>query len=507
MLPVYEVMARDWAAADSVAPVLLALPIIVPLLVAGVAALAGWRRSLGWVTLGASVVIGLGGVAASVVTVDGAAMTAGPLRADALSAVMLLILGVVAVVANWAGIYYIDAELRAGRSNPRQARIYGGGVPLFLAAAALAVLAGNLGVLWIAVEAMTAATAFLIGSAGTRASWEAKWKYVVITSIGLAVAGLGMVLVYVAAGNGSMIEHRSLDWAYLSAHADQLDAGVLRIAFPLLLIGFGTAAGLVPLYSWIPDAHGQAPAPVSALMSGCLLSVAVYALLRWHRIVAAGLDTGFVRALLIAVALASLAVAVSMVIAQRDYLRLLAYSSMQYMALAVFGLAIGTPIAVAAALLHLLGHGLGKAILFCGAGQLSAPGGSTEFADLRGMLSRHPAAAGASALALAALLGFPPFSPFASMHTLLNAGMDSGLVAATAVVAAAVVVLFIAVAARVTPMFFGSAGQSGASSASSTSRAQIAPLVVGLIGLALLGILSFPLQHLLMTAGSIVVER
>lgn len=506
MLPVYEVVARDWTATDSAAPMVLLLPVLVPLLVAG-AALAGWRRSLGWMTVGTSLVIGLGGVAAAVITSDGSTVTAGPLRADALTAVMLLIIGGVAVVATWAGIYNLHAHQQAARSTPQQVRIYGAGVPLFLAAAALAVLAGNLGLLWIAMLAMTVATAFLIGSSRTRASWEAQWKYVVIVSVGLALAGLGTVLVYAAAAHGSMIEHRSLDWASLSAHAAQLDPGVLRLATPLLLIGFGTAAGLVPLHSWLPDAHGQAPAPVAALMSGCQLPVAVYALLRWHRVVAAGLDTGFLRALLIAIALASLLFAMSMVIAQRDYLRLLAYSSMQYMALAVFGLAIGTPLAVAAALLHLLGHGLGKAVLFCGAGQLTGPCGSTEFDDLRGMLSRHPAAAGVSALALAALLGFPPFSPFASMHTLLNAGMDSGLMAATAVVAAAMVVLFIAVAARVTPMFFGSAGQSAEPQPVVTGRAQSVPLVLGLVGLALLGVLSFPLHDLLITAGTMVVER
>ncbi|MGZ4543743.1 MAG: proton-conducting transporter transmembrane domain-containing protein, partial [Mycobacteriaceae bacterium] len=203
----------------------------------------------------------------------------------------------------------------------------------------------------------------------------------------------------------------------------------------------------------------------------------------------------------------SLVIAASMLLAQKDYMRLLAYSSMQYMALAVFGLAVGTPIAVAATLLHLLGHGLGKAILFCGAGQICAQEGSTEFAHLRAILSRHPTVAGISALALAALLGFPPFSPFASMHTLLSAGLDSGLTIPTVLVATTIVVIFIAVVARVTPMFFSPAPQAVALPYLSSSRAQIAPLVVGLIGLALLGTLSFSLQHLLMTAGMIVTGR
>lgn len=498
----HESLTADWTAGNG-APVLLSLPIIVPLLAGAAAALIGWRRGPAWMTVGASAAIALCGVATAVATVDGSVISAGPLRADALSAIMLLTVGVVAVVATWAGIYHIDADMNAGRSDPRRARFYGMGVPLFLASASLAVLAGNLGVLWTAIEAMTILAAFLIGLAGTRTSWEAKWKYVVIASVGLALACVGTVLVYVAATTG----HRSLDWAYLSMHAAQLDRGVLRIAFPLLLIGFGAMAGLVPLHSWLPDAHGQAPAPVSALMSGCLLSVAVYALLRYHSVVMVSLGPGFLRVVLLAVALASLVIAASMLLAQRDYMRLLAYSSMQYMALAVFGLAVGTPIAVAATLLHLLGHGLGKAILFCGAGQICAREGSTEFAHLRAILSRHPTVAGISALALAALLGFPPFSPFASMHTLLSAGLDSGLTIPTVLVATTIVVIFIAVVARVTPMFFSPAPQAAALPYLSSSRAQIAPLVVGLIGLALLGTLSFSLQHLLMTAGMIVTGR
>lgn len=508
VLAEYGLAAHERVPLDPItASSLLWLPILVPMLAACVI-LVGRHRGLGWSTVGASVMITLTGVVAAVVTSDGSTLTTGPLRADALTAVMLLIIGAAAIVATWSGM--IDnpaAHQESNEGRQRHVHMCRAGVPLLLASASAAVLAGNLGLLWMALLAMTVATTFLIGTAGTRTAWEAQWKYLVLVSIGLALAGLGTVMVYLAAAAVPTGAHRSLEWVFLASHTAQLDPGVVRMATPLLLIGFGAAAGLVPLHSWLPDAQSRAPGPVAALISGCYLPVAMYALLRWNRVVATDSTTGFLRVLLLVVAVGSLVFAVSMVIAQRDYLRLLAYTSMQYMALAVFGLAIGTPLAVAAVLLHLFGHGLAKAVLFCGAGQLAAPGGSTSFEDLHGVLRRNPAAAGISALALAALLGFPPFSPFASLHALLDAGISSGLAVITVVVATTVVILFISVAAKLIPMFFGAAGQPGDQPPAILGRAQNAPLVLGLTGMALLGIFSFPLHDLLMTAGELVVER
>src|SRR5664280_2666135 len=302
----------------------------------------------------AAAVILTGGVLAGMATIDGSVLRiGGMLRADALSAVMLLVIGAVAVIATWAGVSYIEQELATGHTDARGARRYAVLVPLFLAAMVLAVLASNLGVLWAAVEATTIVTAFLVGHRGTRASLEATWKYVIICSVGIALAYLGTVLVYYASQQAGVDGHGSLDWAVLVSHGDQLDPGVMRIAVALLVLGLGTKAGLVPMHSWLPDAHSQAPAPVSALMSGVLLSVAVYALLRYRVIAVAALDPRFVRTLLLAVALASLALAASMLLAQRDYKRLLAYSSIEHMGLVVLGVAVGTPLAVAALLLHI----------------------------------------------------------------------------------------------------------------------------------------------------------
>jgi len=512
----------------------LIAPLLAPLLAGTAAALLGWRRAVAWSAVAASVVILASGVLAAVATTDGSVLVVGDLlRADALTAVMLIVIGGVAVIATWSGVSYIDQELAAGHTDARGAGRYGLLVPLFLAAMVLAVLAGNLGVLWASIEATTIVTAFLVGHRGGRKAVEATWKYVIICSVGIALAYLGTVLVYYASQHSGMGSQGSLDWTVLVAHADRLDPGVMRVAFALLVLGFGTKAGLVPMHSWLPDAHSQAPAPVSALMSGVLLSVAVYALLRYRVIAVAALGPGFVRSLLLVAALASLALAASMLIAQRDYKRLLAYSSIEHMGLVVLGAAVGTPLAVAALLLHILGHGLAKSVLFCGSGQILALEGTTQISGVRGLLARRPVLAGTFALGLAALLGLPPFSLFVSELALARAAADAGLGWAIAVALVLLLVVFVAIASHGAGMLLGrppavtappgagpaTAPVPTAAAVSSvltmtqvrpqalapvrSAAAGVAPLVTGLAVLAVLGVVAWPLDQLLHAAALI----
>lgn len=494
--------------------VILAAPLLAPLAATVAAALAGWVRPVAWATVAAAAVILGSGLWAAVRTTGGSALTVGGLlRVDALSAVMLLVIGGVAVIATWAGVSYIDEELVAGHTDRRGARLYGVLVPLFLAAMVLAVLAGNMGVLWAAVEATTIVTAFLVGHRRSGAALEATWKYVMICSVGIALAYLGTVLVYYASrhsSSGSAAGHGSLDWAVLVSQADQLDPGVMRVAFALLVLGFGAKAGLVPLHSWLPDAHSQAPAPVSGLMSGVLLPVAVYALLRYRVVAAAALDPAFVRTLLLTVALGSLALAASMLLAQRDYKRLLAYSSIEHMGLVGVGVAAGTRLAMAALLLHILGHGIGKAVLFCGSGQILAAEGTTRVAGVRGLLARRPALAATFALGLAALLGLPPFSLFASEVALARATTEAGLGWAVAVALVLLLVVFVAITARTAGMLLGGPTTPDAGdvpvaqhTVTASSTLAVAPLVTGLVSLAVLGTVAWPLAALLRAAAMI----
>lgn len=496
-------------------PMLLILPVLAPALAALAAAVFGWGRRVAWAGVAASAVVLAVGVITAALTAGGAALhLAGVLRADALTAVMLLVIGTVSVIATWTGVGYVDRELAGGHTTTRGARRYQILVPLFVATMAGAVLASNLGVLWAAVEATTVVTAFLVGHHGGRRAVEATWKYVIICSVGIALAYLGTVLVYYAsqhAGTG----HGSLDWVTLVAQADHLDPGVLRVAVVLLVLGFGTKAGLVPMHSWLPDAHSQAPAPVSALMSGVLLSVAVYALLRYRVIVAAA-DAGFVRGVLLAVGIGSVALATSMLIAQRDYKRMLAYSSIEHMGLVVVGVAVGTRLAVAALLLHVLGHGLAKAVLFCASGDVLEATGTTRIAQVRGLLVRRPVLAGVFGLGTAGLLGLPPFSLFASELALMRATATDGLVWVVAVVLVLLLVAFVAIARPVTTMLIGQgsddatggAGGLGTtvdtrtlSTAVGTRTERMTPLVIGLVVLVVIGVAA-PLDSLLGSAAA-----
>jgi hydrogenase-4 component F len=490
---------------------LVVAPLVAPLLACVASRLIREpNRAAGWVTVAAAAVIAADGVAAAMRTADGAPLVVGSvLRVDALSSVMLVVIGSVAVVATWASVGFVDAERATGEVSSRDLRRYATLVPAFLAAMVLAVTANNLGVLWAAVEATTIVTAFLVGHRRGRGSVEATWKYVIICSVGIALAYLGTILVYYAGRQSGLPADEALDWSRLAAQAGDLDPGVMRIAFALLVLGYGAKAGMIPLHSWLADAHSQAPAPVSALMSGVLLPVAVYALIRFRVIAVGSLDAAYVRNLLLVVALLSIALATSLIIAQQDYKRLLAYSSIEHMGLVVIGLAIGTPLAIAASLLHILGHGLGKAALFCGAGQVLVSEGTTRIAGVRGLLARRPALAAAFGAGFVALLGLPPFSLFASEVGLARAAAAAGLGWVIAVALTLLVVIFVAVTVQVTPMILGST-QGGAAAAPNRPAASgrvasgsTAPLVVALVVLAAVGIVSWPLDQLLHSASLI----
>ena len=370
---------------------------------------------------------------------------AGPLRADGLSAWLVTTIGAVAVTALWGGL-----PTRAARPDPNGR--YTALVCLFLAAMSLAVLADNLGILWVAVEATTITTAFLVGHHRGRRALEAAWKYVVLGSVGVAIAFLGIVLLYaasVAAGAPT------LSWALLASGSIPLDPDLTRLAVALAVLGFATKAGLAPMHSWLPDAHSQAPAPVSGLMSGVLLSVALYAILRIQAISTAVLGPDFLRGLLVAAGLLSLAVAAAMMLGQRDYKRLLAYSSIEHMGIMALGAAVGGTLATTAVLLHMLGHGLVKATMFVVAGRILAAEGSSRIDDVHGLLARRPDLARPLLAGTAALLGFPPFVLFFTEVAIIVAGWANGLGVVMAVALLLLLVVFAGFGRQVASMTLG----------------------------------------------------
>ncbi len=469
-------------------------PFVVPLILAAAslprrsASLARFAPiTASTIILGSGVLLIVAGAQNQVPTSAG-----GTLRADALSAYMLAVIGSVGLVATWGGS-------RAEPSSDRHSGSYDGLLCVFLAAMSLAVLADNIGLMWAAVEGTTIATAFLVGHHRTRASLEAAWKYVILGSVGVAIALLGIVLLYAASRAGTA---PTLSWLALSRSGLALDPNLVRAGGALAVLGFATKAGLAPMHSWLPDAHSQAPAPVSGLMSGVLLSVALYAILRIQAIVDPVLGPDFLRVLLSVGGLLSLTVAAALMIRQRDYKRMLAYSSIEHMGVMALGVAVGGP-AIPAVLLYILGHGLVKATLFVLAGRILDVEGTTVIADVRGLLLRRPGLAVPWLIAMVALVGFPPFSIFFSELNIILAGWAAGMGLTVGVALLLLLVVFAALARLTIAMTLGTAaGPAPAPAPDRSAHGSRLPLILALGAAAVIAFLAEPIGAVLVRAAA-----
>jgi hydrogenase-4 component F len=484
---------------------LLLAILLLPVAPAATTATFGWRKATVGLQLVASIATVALAVGLAVVVLDDTTVHfGGALRADALAAFMVLVVAIVALLATWSAIGYIGAELAHGHTSRAGARLFGALVPLFVATMLLALLAANAAITWIAIEGTTITTAFLVGHRRDRASLEASWKYVIIGSVGIALAFLGTVVLAYAARAAGVDGSDALDWETLTAVGSRLDPSVARLAGGLLLLGYGTKIGLAPMHTWLPDAHSQAPAPVSALMSGVLLAVAFSVFLRLKVVVDAAVGPDYMRGLLVAAALLSLVVAASLILAQRDAKRLLAYSSIEHMGVVAFAAAIGTTLAITALLLHLLAHALGKTAAFLAVGELPALDGTTRIAQLRGLLTRRPVLGATLGLAILALLGFPPFALFASEIAVARAGFDANLAWQTAAVFAVMFVASAALLNHTRRMLLGPPETTVGPVGDPPRLTLLAPLTLGLVALACLGVTIWPIQRLLDEAARVV---
>jgi hydrogenase-4 component F len=482
------------------------LVLALPLLAVLCSLVIGWRPWMPWagVLCDAGVLV-LGFILALHDIHHAAPVAAGAnLRIDSLSAFMVMVIGVVSLLASWGSVRYLRHEVAHVSCTPRHAVQYAALIQLFVATMLLAVVAANIGILWVAIEATTITTTFLVGHRRTRGALEASWKYIVLCSVGIALAFLGTVLVYLAAVHAGGHSLSALQWTWLGAHAHALNPAVMRLAVGLLVLGYGAKVGLVPMHSWLPDAHSQAPAPVSALMSGVLLSVAFYALLRFKAIAVLCLGEAYPRELFVALALLSLGLAAMLLVTQRDLKRALAYSSTEHMGLLALGAAAGGPLAITGVLLHILGHGLTKGVLFLSSGEVALADGSSDIDKTSGLLERRPALGASMALGLAALLGFPPFSLFVSEVTMMRGEMADHLTWAVALSLVAMAIAFAALATHGRRLLF--AARPGQARTLRTSVLVMAPLVTGLTLCALLGLFAWPFDEILQAAARVVTS-
>jgi hydrogenase-4 component F len=348
--------------------------------------------------------------------------------ADALSSLLALIVSGSSLVTSLYSIGYLRRLAGEGAVSSREIHLFYLLFNVFVFTMMFVVLANNLGFLWIGTEATTLATAFLVALYDREQSLEAAWKYVIICSVGIALALFGIMLTYFSALHVVPAGSNALNWSTLVAVSGQLDPTILKLAFLFILVGFGTKAGLAPMHTWKPDAYSEAPTPVSALMAAGLVNIALYALMRFHILVHRAVGGAFVSTLFIIFGLLSMGIVIPFVLLQRDYKRLLAYSSIEHVGIVVFALGIATPLAYFGALLHLLNNAIAKLLIFLSAGNIRLAYRSKIIRRVTGAAVTVPASATLFLIGIFAVTGWPPFGLFISEFTIVSAGFSGGFI-------------------------------------------------------------------------------
>ena len=340
------------------------------------------------------------------------------LRADGLTSLFLINIGTITALVLTYSAGYLRHIPRGRFSSPRwfYALLF-----VFLFTMVAVYLSANLGMLWIFVEATTLASALLVGFYNTEGAVEAGWKYLIVCTVGIAFALFGTIVLYLAAVRGGVSPESALDWSALMAVAPQLRVApdLLKLAFVFVAVGYGTKIGFVPMHSWLPDAHAEAPSPISAMLSAVLQNCALYALLRFDAIVARALGSGFSHTLLLVFGGMSITVAAFLMIVQRDLKRLLAYSSIEHMGIIALGIGLGGVWGTFGALLHAFNHSVAKALLFFGAGNVRENFGTLRMEKIRGMARSMPWTTAALAAGGLSIVGLPPFALFVSEFMIL----------------------------------------------------------------------------------------
>src|SRR5882672_9439326 len=349
---------------------------------------------------------------------------------------------------------YMRVERDHGKMTPPRLRLYHSMYQLFSFTMLLALMTNNMGILWVAMEAATLTTVLLVSVYRTAASLEAAWKYFILCGVGIAQALFGTVLLYMAAEKVIGPEGGALLWSNLDAVKGQLDPSIITLAFAFLFLGYGTKVGLVPVHNWLPDAHAEGPTPVSAVLSGLLLNVALYAVLRCKVLTDGALQAPLAGQLMMGFGLLSVVVAAFFLSRQRDVKRMFAYSSIEHMGLSTFAFGMGGPIATYAGLLHMTVHSLIKSSIFFAVGHASQKAGTQIMDDIRGLIKVNPLVGWGLMLGSLAILGMPPFGVFASEFLILTTAMREQPWA-TPFLLLALGVAFAAVFGRVQPMVFG----------------------------------------------------
>jgi hydrogenase-4 component F len=342
------------------------------------------------------------------------------LLVDDLNVFLIVLNTFVGFTASFFSAGYISHELESGKLTPTYLRFYHAMYQVLMFGMNLALMANNIGLMWVAIELATLTTVLMVGIYRTHEAIEAAWKYFILGSVGIALALFGTIIVYLAAqpviGEGL----DAMAWNILTAKARDFDPALLNLAFVFLLLGYGTKVGLAPLHAWLPDAHAEGPTPISAVLSGLLLNVALYAVLRFKILLAANEAALAPGPLMVVMGLASLCFAGFMLYRRRDIKRFFAYSSIEHMGIAAFAFGMGGPLANFAGLLHMAMHSLTKSAIFYSVGHIAQVKQTQRISDITGLTATHPLLGWSLVAGVLAIAGMPPFGLFMSEFLVLS---------------------------------------------------------------------------------------
>jgi hydrogenase-4 component F len=340
---------------------------------------------------------------------------------DELNAVFIVVNALVGFTTSLFSLGYIGHEIDSGRLQQIHVRFYHAMFQAMMFGMNLALVANNIGLLWVAIELATLTTVVMVGLYRTHQALEAAWKYFILGSVGIALALFGTTLVYVAAQPVLGTGLPTLAWTNLLGHVAAFEPALLNLAFVFLLLGYGTKVGLVPMHGWLPDAHAEGPTPISAVLSGLLLNVALYAVLRFKLLLAGNAGAVAPGPLMIGMGLASLLFGAFMLYRRRDIKRLFAYSSIEHMGIITFAFGVGGPLANFAGLLHMTLHSLTKSAIFYAVGHIAQVKGTQRIDQLRGLTESHPLLGWGLVLGVVTIAGLPPFGMFMSEFLIVTA--------------------------------------------------------------------------------------
>ena len=422
---------------------------------------------------------------------------------DAYSALMVAVVALVSWGAAFYAIGYLRHDVHVGRLIPSQVPQFYLWFHIFTSTMLAVVSTDNLGLMWAAIEATTLASAMLVALYRTREAIEAAWKYLIICTVGISLALFGVLLLYAAGERAMGSGLATLSWRVLTDHATALDPTLVRLAFIFIIIGFGTKAGFAPLHTWLPDAHSQAPTPVSAVLSGVLLPCALYGIVRVHIIAVGTLGPTFSSNLLMLFGLGSAAIAVPFIARQHDLKRLLAYSSIEHIGIMAAAIGFGGPVALFGGLLHLALHGVGKATLFFAAGAVLQRFGTSNMLRMSGAIVALPTSGLVLLIGGLALAGAPPFGFFVTEFSVVTGGFTRGYPWVSVGLLACIAAIFVGILFHLSRVALGRPRESIELGENWGQRVFLA---VPMIGLLLVGIwVPTPLANAISQAAAILM--